>query len=147
MLQIKKHIEYVILITIFFSTNVMAQKLYFSTPQESVELTSKLLIDENWESLFQYYYLDNTDEKIIDSLKNGSYFIRTKKPEVAHPGGFWKYKKPFSPSFSYLSHIQISEDTIKVEVMIEIDQGNGMIQQGRQFFYLIKLDKGFQLLP
>ena len=80
----------------------------------------------------------------IDSLKNGSYFIRDKRPEVFHPGVLWKYKKPFPPNFSYFSHIETSQDTVKVEVNIEIDQGNGMLQQGISSFYLIKSDKGYQ---
>ncbi len=147
MIQRKNRIKYVILISVFINTHTMAQKLYFSSPQESVKLTSKLLIDENWETLTQYYYLDDVDEKVIGSLKNGSFFIRTKEPEVAHPGGFWKYNKPFNPSFNYLSHVQLSFDSIKVDVVIEIDQGDGMIQRGIQSFYLIKFKQGYQLLP
>ena len=95
-LKRKKVCGYVILITIFFNTNLMAQNLYFSNPRESVYLIAKLLTEENWDQLSYYYYLENADEEVIDLLKNGSYFIRTKRPEVAHPGGFWKFKKPFS---------------------------------------------------
>lgn len=127
--------------------NLMAQNLYFSSPRESVKLTSQLLVEENWEKLSNYYFLENTDEGIRDSLKNGSYFIRDKRPEVAHPGGFWKYKKPFPPGFNYLSHIESAKDTIKVDVTLEIDQGDGLMQQGITSFYLIKSEKGYQLIP
>ncbi len=143
----KKYIAYVILFVVFFNVNLMAQNLYFSSPQKCVKLTSKLLVDEDWEKLSSYYFLDDADESLIVSLKNGSYFIRTKQPEVAHPGGFWKYKKPFPPSFNYLNHVQLTKDTVKVDVTLEIDQGDGMVQQGQVSFYLIKLQKGYQLLP
>jgi hypothetical protein len=146
MLLRKKYVGVVILIILFFNVNLMAQKLYFSNPRESVDIISKLLTEENWEQLSYYYYLENTDEEVIDSLKNGSYFIRIKRPEVAHPGGFWKYKNPFPPGFSYLSHREVALDTIKVEVTIEIDQGNDMIQQGLDSFYLKKSEKGYQLI-
>jgi hypothetical protein len=146
MLQRTKYVGYVILIILIFNVDLMAQKLYFSGPRESVSLTSKLLTEENWEQLSYFYYLENADEEVIDSLKNGSYFIRTKRPEVAHPGGFWKYKNPFPPGFNYLSHSEVATDTIKVEVTIEIDQGNGRIQQGLDSFYLKKSKKGYQLI-
>ena len=123
-----------------------SQNLYFSSSQESVKLISQMLINENWEELTRYYFLENTDNEVIDSLKNGNYFIRSKRPEVAHPGRFWKYKKPFPPNFKYSNHFETTTDTIKVNVGIEIDQGNGMIQQGTTSFYLMKSKKGYQLI-
>jgi hypothetical protein len=143
-----RNIIYAILISIIplFNIDMMAQDLYFLTPKESVKIISKLLLDENWEELSNYYFLDNANKEVIDSLRNGDYFIRTKRPEVAHPAGFWRYKKPFPPNFDYLSHIEIARDTVKVEVAIEIDQGMGMIQQGKTSFYLIESEKGYQLL-
>jgi hypothetical protein len=125
----------------------MAQNLYFSSPQESVLITSKLLIEEDWEQLTNYYYLEGSSQNLTDSLKNGSYFIRSKNPELSHPGVSWKYKSPFPPSFNYRNHNQIDENTVQVEVGIEIDQGDGMIQQGKMFFRLRESEKGFQLLP
>ena len=116
----------------------MAQSLFFSTPQESVELTSKLLIEEDWEKLSNYYFLENSDKETIASLKNGSYFIRDEKPEIFHPAVPWKYKKPFSPNFKYLSHIEFEKDSIKVNVSLEVDQANDMTQQGISSFYLIR---------
>ena len=141
-----KYLGSVIVLSIFFSKNLMAQSLYFSTPQESVELTSKLLIEENWEKLSNYYFLGNSDKATIASLKNGSYFIRDKRPEVSHPAVPWKYKKPFSPNFRYLSHIEVEKDKIKVNVSLEIDQGNDMMQQGISSFYLIRSENGYQFL-
>lgn len=149
----KKHMQHfivyltVLLFILYFKNNLMAQASYFSSPQEAVRITSKLLIEENWKILTSYYYLENSSQKLLDSLKNGSYFIRTQKPELSHPGVSWKYKKPFPPSFSYYSHLPVDEYKIKVEVGIEIDQGEGMIQKGKKFFYLRKSENGFQILP
>ena len=125
----------------------MAQPLYFSSPQESVELTSQLMLKEDWGTLMRYYFVDNSDKETIDSLKNGGYFIRSKKPEVIHPAVSWKYKKPFDPSFKYLGHFEEDLDRINVEVSIDIDQGNGMIQKGVSSFYLIKSHNGYQHIP
>lgn len=140
------YLRCVIVPGIFLSMNLMAQPLYFSTPQESVELTSKLLIEEDWKKLSNYYFLENSDKETIASLKNGSYFIRDKRPEIFHPAVAWKYKNPFPPNFKYLSHFELEKDSVKVNVSLKIDQGNDMIQQGISSFYLRKSIKGYQLL-
>jgi hypothetical protein len=125
----------------------MAQPLYFSTPKESAEITSKLLIQEDWDTLMRYYYVTDSNEEIVDSLRNGSYFIRTEKPELIHPSVSWKYKKPFDPSFNYSGYFEESLNKVKVEVSLEIDQGNDMIQRGITTYYLIKSKNGFQFIP
>lgn len=125
----------------------MAQPLYFSSPQESVELTGQLLIQEDWETLSKYYFVEDSDKETIDSLKNGSYFIRDKKPELVHPAVSWRYKKPFDPNFKYSGHFEENPARIKVEVSMEIDQGDSMIQQGKSFFYLKRSKNGYQLIP
>ena len=142
-----RYLGSVVVVSIFINMNVMAQSLYFSTPQESVELTAQLLIDEDWEELSNYYFIEESDQETIASLKNGSYFVRDKRPEVFHPALDWKYKKPFHPKFKYIDHIEIGNDTIQVNVGLEIDQGNNMMQQGISSFYLIKSENGFQILP
>lgn len=105
-----KYLGSIIVISIFISLNLMAQSLYFSTPQESIEIASKLLLDEDWGKLSNYYFLNNSDKETIASLKNGSYFIRDKRPEIFHPGVNWKYKNPFPPNYKYLSHIELEND-------------------------------------
>jgi len=144
----KKAIKYLIpVLCILLNQKLMAQPLYFSTPQESVELTAQLLIQEDWGTLLKYYFVENSDKETIDSLKNGSYFIRNKKPEVVHPAVSWRYKKPFDPNFKYSGHFEEDLARIKVDVSMEMDQGNGMIQQGTSSFYLIKSQNGYQLIP
>ena len=123
------------------------QNLFFPSPETSVEIITQLLKSEDWKTLSSYYYLDDGNQALIDSLLSGDYFIRRKRPDVAHPGGFWKYKHPFSPGFTYSSHEQIAEDIIKVHLTIEIDQGDGMIQTGWDSFVLKKFHKGYKLLP
>lgn len=146
MQAIIKCIGSVIVFSTFINMNLMAQSLYFSTPQESVELTAKLLIEEDWEKLSNYYFIEDSDQETIASLKNGSYFVRDKRPEVFHPALDWKYKKPFHPKFKYIDHIETGSDTVQVNVGIEIDQGNDMMQQGISSFFLIKSENGYQLL-
>jgi hypothetical protein len=143
----KKALKYLIpLLCIALNQKLMAQPLYFSSPQESVELTAQLLIQEDWGTLLKYYYVENSTRETIDSLKDGSYFIRNKKPEVVHPAVSWKYKKPFDPNFKYSGHIEEDHARVRVDVSMEIDQGNGMIQQGTSSFYLIKSQNGYQLM-
>ena len=124
--QRMKYIVSVILLNTIISITMTAQSLYFSSPQESVEITSKILIEEDWETLSNYYFTANSDKETIDSMKTGTYFIRDKRPEVSHPSESWRYKKPFSPNFKYLSHFETEENIIKVTVSIEIDQGMGI---------------------
>jgi hypothetical protein len=144
----KKAIKYLVpVLCILLNQKLMAQPLYFSTPQESVEFIAQLLIQEDWETLSKYYFVENSDKETIDSLKNGSYFIRDKKPEVVHPAVSWRYKKPFDPNFKYSGHFEEDLARIKVFVGMEIDQGNGMMQQGTYSFYLIKSQNGYQLIP
>ena len=66
---------------------------------------------------------------------------------MSHPAGFWKFKQPFSPQFSYLSHRNISEEIVEVTVQIKIDEGGGMFQRGMESFQLRKSSNGYQLLP
>ena len=119
---------------------------YFASPQEAVEIISELLIKEDWKTLSKYYYLEGSNVD-VEELESGRFFIRTNPPEVCHPGGFWVYKHPFDPSFEYLGHEEIHDDTIIVTVHIIIDEGMGMFQEGRKFFAMKETPKGLQVLP
>ena len=120
--------------------------LYFVNPEDAVNIISKLLLAENWRELRRYYDLSSSNIS-GQELESGHFFINTEQPEIAHPGGFWRYKHPFSPAFEYFYSEQVSEDKVKVWVKIEIDQGGGMIQQGNQCFTMRKSVKGYQILP
>jgi len=119
---------------------------YFASPREAVKIISELLIKEDWKTLSRYYYLEGSNVD-VEELESGRFFIRTKPPEVCHPGGFWVYKHPFDPSFEYLGHEEIRDNIIIVTVHIRIDEGMGMFQEGRKFFAMKKTPKGLQVLP
>lgn len=119
---------------------------YFKNPKQAVDSIRIMLKSKAWEELSRYYDLSGTD---IDraSLVSGDFFIRKKRPEVAHQAGFWKFRQPFSPQFSYLSHQSISDEIVEVTVQVEIDEGGGMVQRGMDSFQLRKSSDGYQLLP
>ena len=118
---------------------------YFKSPKEAVEIISKLLRKNDWETLSRYYDLDNSDVE-IEELESGTFFILNERPNVTHPilGG---YKHPFDPAFKYDNHREGPNDTIIVVLSIRIDQGDGRVQEGFDFFKLRKTANGFQVLP
>ncbi|MFC1680065.1 hypothetical protein ACFL2T_07645 [Elusimicrobiota bacterium] len=124
------------------------EKPVFLSPQEAVERIAKLLREEDWPALAGYYDLDGTE---VDpkQLHSGDFFIRTERPETAHPGGFWRYKQPFSPAFKYESHGDSTKHPgdVIVTVGVSIDQGGGMVQRGMSFFRLRRSGGGFRLAP
>ncbi len=119
---------------------------YFASPQESVDAITDLLKSEDWPALASYYDLSGSD---IDenSLTDGTFFINEERPEAAHPAGFWRYKQPFAPGFTFQSAKMLNADQVEVTVMIEIDQGGGMVQRGLDTFRLIAHPEGYQILP
>lgn len=119
---------------------------FFKDPKQAVDLIITMLVSEDWKKLSRYYDLSGTNVD-KESLISGDFFIRKKRPEVAHPAGFWRYREPFAPAFSYLSHHTLSDGIVKVTVHVEIDQGGGMIQRGQDSFQLRKSANGYQLLP
>ena len=119
---------------------------YLASPQEAVGIISELLIKEDWKTLSRYYYLEGSNID-VEELESGRFFTRTNPPEVCHPGGFWVYKHPFDPSFKYLAHKEMRDNTIIVTVHIRIDEGMGMFQEGRQFFTMKRCPKGLQVMP
>ena len=129
------------------SFTAQLQNLFFPSPEKSVEIITQLLKSENWSTLSSYYYIIDGNQELIDSLMSGEYFIRREMPEVAHPGGFWKYRHPFPPGFTYSSHEIIKENFIKVILIIEIDQGEGLTQVGKASFLLKKFHEGYKILP
>ncbi len=120
---------------------------YFKNPVQAVEFIKELLISNNWIELSRYYHLNDDDGVDHQSLASGDFFVGKTRPESFHPGEYWKYKHPFPPQFDYLMDQEISSNIIEVTVCIEIDQGDGMIQQGQKYFYLVKSSNGYQILP
>ena len=124
------------------------KKYYFSSPAEAIQIITKLLKKENFKTLAKYYDLSDSEVKISE-MESGDFFIRKERPEFVHPGGFWRYKHPFAPGFT-LNRVQAtSNDAVYViEMSISIDQGSGSPEQiGLSYFYMVKSDKGWKVLP
>lgn len=128
-------------------SEVMADEpAFFPDPKTAVTETARLLRSKSWPELARYYDLSGTDVA-AETLTSGSFFVREKRPEVSHPAGFWRYKQPFAPSFRYMSHSTVGDDEIEVTVYVRIDQGGGMVQEGRNSFRMRKSKSGYRLLP
>ena len=120
---------------------------YFDSTASAVEQIAIMLEGKNWPELAHYYDLTNTSIN-RETLVSGEFFYTDEEPAAAHPAGFWHYKHPFPPAFKFHSYRQIEEPgLIEVTVMVEIDQGGGMIQRGVQTFLMRKTEKGHQVIP
>ncbi|HSH96142.1 MAG TPA: hypothetical protein VK968_18500, partial [Roseimicrobium sp.] len=121
--------------------------LYFSSPEDSVVRCTALMRSQNWSELAKYYDLTGSGVDRRD-LESGTFFLRTNPPEMAHPGGLWKFREPFAPGFNFVSaELAGAPDIVAVIVGIAIDEGGGLIQRGRTTFHLKRSTHGYQLLP
>ena len=128
--------------------NTETVDLYFTSPEAAIPVITDLLEKEQFEILAGYYDLSNSTIKKSE-LESGDFFIRTKRPESAHPAGFWRYKHPFAPGFKYSATWPTEKEGVyRIEVSISIEQGeDAPLQTGRSGFYMLKTDKGWKLLP
>ncbi len=121
---------------------------YFESPRQAVEAITAMLEVKDWPALSPYYDLEGSD---IDraQLVSGEFFYRTERPEAAHPGGFWRYKHPFSPAFHYVSSAPAGEPGIvTVTLEVELDQGEGSpVQRGLAEFRMRESEHGYRVLP
>ena len=121
---------------------------YFDSPEQAVEAIRKMQQEKDWVSLARYYDLEGSG---IDreTLVSGEFFIRTERPAVSHPGGFWRYKHPFAPGFEYGFTTSTAEpDTVTVRMTVEIAQGaESPMQRGYREFSMRQSERGFQILP
>jgi hypothetical protein len=121
---------------------------FFDSPRQAVDAIRKMLMEEDWASLAGYYDLDGSD---VDrkTLISGEFFVRTERPRVSHPAGFWRYKHPFAPGFEYsFDSLTDQAGIVAVRVSISIDQGSGSpTQQGWHEFQMRRSERGFQILP
>ncbi len=126
----------------------MSKTYYFSSPAEAVQMITELLKNQNFKTLARYYDLSNSEIKRSE-LESGDFFIRKKRPEIAHPAGFWRHKHPFAPGFTFNNVKATAKDAVYiVEVSISIDQGADSPKQiGLSYFYMIRSDKGWKVLP
>lgn len=130
------------------STKMKDDALYFEDPRSAVTEITRLLKAKDWKTLARYYNLEDSDVKRAD-LESGAFFYTDKRPEAAHPAGFWHYKHPFPPGFKYLESRDLKAvGVVEVVVEIEIDQGAGSPpQRGIKAFLMRRNTKGYQVLP
>lgn len=130
------------------SNEQASNKLYFESPKEAVPKIAELLRQEDFKRLAKCYDLSNSDIELA-TLQSGEFFVRTERPELAHPAEFWRYKHPFAPGFEYGSRRPSSRDNVYViTVRVSIDQGaDSPVQEGYSEFYMIQSAKGWQVLP
>ena len=128
--------------------NDLSDTYYFSSPSEAIEIITELLKGKNFKTLAKYYDLTNSEVKQSD-LESGDFFYRKDRPEIFHPGGFWRYKHPFAPGFTFKSVRGTTKDNVYiVEISISIEQGvDSPNQTGSSYFYMMKSDKGWKILP
>jgi len=126
----------------------MSVTYYFSSPAAAIPIITELLEKKNFKILAKYYDLSNSEIELSE-LESGDFFIRKERPEVAHPAGSWRYKHPFAPEFSFSNVQSTAKDGIYIiEVSLSIDQGQDFPEQiGLSYFYMIKTDKGWKILP
>jgi len=127
---------------------VDAEDRCFNNPQDAVSDIAMMLRNKNWKDLASYYDLNESHVE-RGALTSGEYFIRHTRPKSAHPGGFWRYRHPFSPEFDFgwVEPVEENGDVVEVFVTIEIDQGGGMIQRGIDSFLMRESECGYQILP
>jgi len=130
------------------SHNEISETKYFTSPKDAVPVIADLLKKQDFKTLVAYYDLSSSKAKKAD-LESGEFFIRKERPEPAHPAEFWRYKHPFAPGFKFNSVQATAKEGIYiVEVSISIDQGSDSPKQvGLSYFYMIKSDKGWKVLP
>lgn len=121
---------------------------YFDSPEQAVTMITKMLRRDDWRALASYYMLEGSTVS-RSALVSGDYFIRRDRPEAAHPGGFWRYRHPFPAGFEFgwVKPMNGTDDIIKVNVTIEIDQGGGMMQRGIDTFLMRKSQYGYKIVP
>ena len=120
---------------------------YFTTPADAVEQITTMLERKDWPELARYYDLSDSPEDPA-KLSSGEFFYTDQEPPVSHPAGFWRYKHPFAPGFELHSTRELDEPgVIEVTVMVEIDQGGGMIQRGIETFLMRQTKRGYQVMP
>lgn len=121
--------------------------LFARSPADAVAIATRLLRARDYATLLRYYDLEGSGVA-REGLDAESFFTRKEPPEGAHPAGFWRYRQPFPPGFSYLDHEAGDAPGVhRIRVRIEIDQGDGRTQVGLQEFLMRESADGWQFLP
>ncbi len=120
---------------------------YFADPASAVGEIAVMLRERNWARLAEYYDLSESPISRA-TLVSGDFFYTDERPASAHPGGFWHYKHPFAPGFTYRGCRELeTPGVIEVVVGVDIDQGGGLVQRGMQAFLMRRTARGYQIMP
>ena len=120
---------------------------FFTTPKDAVGEITVMLRAKDWPRLARYYDLTGTAIE-RKGLVSGEFFYRDRRPAAGHPAGFWRYKHPFAPGFTFHHQEQTAvPNVVEVVLTVEIDQGGGMVQRGLSRFRMVRHPRGWQVLP
>lgn len=116
---------------------------YLPDPPDAIPVIAGLLRDRKWTELARCH--DLTDSHLdVEDLARGRYFLDP-DADTGHPvTRGWRH--PFAPGFEYDLH-QVDDDEALVHVVLQVDQGDGPVQTGRDSFEMRRHDEGWQILP
>jgi hypothetical protein len=126
------------------------QARYFDSPKQAVPAIATMLRNRDWQTLASYY--DLSDSSISrEALVSGGYFINADTNAEQSPppqGELARYRQPFHPMSEYRGTAATDEaGVVVVEVMLEIDQGQGMPpQRVLDEFRMKQHEQGWQIL-
>jgi hypothetical protein len=116
---------------------------FFADPSRAVETISELLRARDWTTLSDYYDLSGAAVDPAD-LRSGRYFFDP-EADTGHPATRG-WRRPFPPGFGYDGH-QDDGDRVRVDLVLRIDHGDGMVQEGHHCIWLRRSAGGYRLLP
>lgn len=117
--------------------------LYFSAPEVVVDETTTMLKAKAWKQLARYYDLTGFQVTRAE-LESGEYFNPTPQGNLPSFVG----KRPFPLGFKFSSVEKTSTpDVLRINILLEIDQGGGQIQRARDAITVRKSEHGYQLRP
>lgn len=121
----------------------------FQSPEEAVEIAGGLIREHKWAELAAYYDLSGSDFSAGD-LENGTFFHAPRTEGAEHPSGVSRYRHPFPPGYRLLETEPTErDDTVKVIMLLEIDQGIGVPQRSLAAFLMRRQAdaSGWKILP
>ena len=132
-----------------------SDEYYFESPENAVIVVNQLLEARDWNTLANYYLLDESGPE-LEELKSGRFFFTEDSSAPQDPMGFWKYLHPFPPGFTYESHEKLENGNVKLAVAIEIldepppgspPETPSVMRTMRAFHMRYTAGRGYKLLP
>jgi len=123
---------------VFVDEAAVEEGKVFASPEEAVEIAGGLVREHRWADLAEYY--DLTDSEVpAEELEKGTFFHAPRTEAMEHPSGVMRYRHPFPPGYRFLQTEPTDRgDTVKVIVLLEIDQGIDVPQRSLAAFLMRK---------